>query len=281
MKQLMKLANAFAFAIYCLFLSCSPENVTPGNVQSSNQSPELVANLSAHPVVDPECSSRIKYPMMDGSGGMVINYHGPLGAPTGGSDPWGSVTVVNSDEDVVMEVDMALGWYVEAVETYSGGEAGLNLVNGIPEVGEAWVKTDVNPLINATQLSIPIESLSDECFVFAMRLSVLKLDFFQGVDEDSRTTLWVNNPSWNDPAQPEMNSPSMVVNQWCVIPCAPDTTHETDGNCQGCQSENTVEIIGCEKAVVTSCKDLSNVVLLFTDNTFQKFEKYFLNLGYP
>lgn len=275
MNSLQNLAIFFALALSFVLSSCSPDHVAPGGKSGLSHEIEeavLVSDVVGHPIVDPECSSRITYPLMDESGGLGVSYFGPFGAPTGASDPWGSITVVNSDDDLVIEVDMAFGWYVDVVEFYMGSSNDVTLSNGIPVVGTGWIQTDVNPLVNATQLSVPIESISDRCFELAVRLSVAKLDFFQGIDEGSRTTLWVSNKAWNDPGQPEMNSSSLALSPWCIIPCGPDVTVETLGNCQGCQSENTVEIVGCEKATVTSCKDLSNVVLLFTDNTFQKFD---------
>ena len=52
----------------------------------------------------------------------------------------------------------------------------------------------------------------------------------------------------------------------------------TVGDCSGCNSEITVTFDGCDDCVdVTSCKDLSNVVLLLCDSTEFKFDN--LNQG--
>lgn len=273
MKFTLDLVKVFALVLVCFLWSCTPEHVTPNNsVSTTNNSPSVVADVSSHPAIEPECSPRIAFPLMDEAGGIDVNYFGPLATPPSGSNPWGAVTVVNSDEDLVMEIDMAFGWYVDAAEVFIGPESDINIASGLPVVESGWLQMDVNPLVNATEISIPIESISDDCFNFAMKLNVVQLDFFQGLDESSRTNLWVNNKFWNDQNLPHMHTSASTISSWCIESCGPVTTTETSGNCQGCESENTVTMIGCEKAEVTSCKDLSNVVLLFTDNTFQKFD---------
>lgn len=273
MKFTLELVKVFALVLVCFLWSCSPEYVSPNNsVSTTNKSPSLVGDVSAHPAIEPECSPRITFPLMDEAGSLDVSYFGPLATPVNGANPWGTVTTVNSDEDLVMEIDMAFGWYVDGVEVFLGPESEMSLQNGIPVVESGWIQLDVNPLVNATEISIPIESISDECFKYAMKLNVVQLDFFQGLDESSRTSLWMNNKFWNDQNLPQMHTSASTISSWCIESCGPDSTTQTDGNCQGCESENTVTMIGCEKAMVTSCKDLSNVVLLFTDNTYQKYD---------
>lgn len=273
MKASLLNVKFFALVFLLALWGCSSENVSPGNAEESNSNtPTLAGDGSAHPTVEPECSPRVTYALMDESGGTDVNYFGPFGIPSGTPTPWGSITMVNSDAELVVEIDMAFGWYVDLTESYLGPETGIAMVNGIPNKESNWLQINVNPVVNTTELIIPLSTINDPCFSFAINLSVVKLDFFQGIDESSRTSLWVRNDAWNDPTQPENNTSSVAVNNWCIASCGPVVTTETAGNCQGCQSENTVEMLDCDTANVSSCKDLSNVVLLFTDNSYQKFD---------
>ncbi len=272
MKIFLLSSKVLALVLLLALWSCTADNVSPGTADSeSGGQPTLAGNGSVHPTIDPECSVRLSYSLIDESGSEIVSYVGPFGG-VGTNTPWGSVMIVNSDENLVIEIDMAFGWFVDYANSYIGLASGVNLVNGIPVKESNWINTNINPLVSVTEIVVPISSLPSTCFDFAVNLSVVKLDFFQGVDENSRTSLWINNAAWNDPAQPGSNSPSFALNSWCISPCGPQVTTETAGSCQGCQSENTVEILGCDTANVSSCKDLSNVVLLFTDNTFQKYD---------
>lgn len=218
----MKFTHFPAKVIAVVFLlslwSCTADSVEPG-VTSSDNSANLVSNGHPHPVISPECSPRVVCPLMDESGGLDVNYFGPFGTNTGNPDPWGAVTVVNSDSNLVMEIDLAYGWYLDVAETFIGQESLISLVNGIPTVDNTWEETNVTPLVNTTEIWTPIASLPSTCFDFAVRLSVVRMDFFQGIDPLSRTNLWVYNSAWNDPNQPTKNSSSFAINGWCIAAC--------------------------------------------------------------
>ena len=272
------ITKLFALALIIFLYSCSTENVNPNGAEASNNDiPSIAGSASVHPAIDPECSGRVSYTLMEETTGSTdVNYFGPFGINPGTSTPWGDVTIVNSDQDLFLEITMAFGWYVKEADVYTGPAGELALENNLPKKqGGDWSNRAVSPIVNAYQVKIPfsdINSNSQSCFAWACNITVVKLDFFSGEDPASTTKLWVKNEDWNNTATPEANSANPAIANWCLGSCGPVITTTTGGNCQGCQSENTVEISDCESVDVTSCKDLSNVVLLFTDNTFQKYD---------
>ena len=265
-----------ALAVVFGLWSCTTENVNPNNGDTANNNaPTLAGSANVHPSIDPECGARKEYAMMDESGGTDVNYFGPFGINPGTPTPWGEISVVNSDGAVYIEANMAFGWYVKNMDVYMGPESELPMENGLPKKEGSWSVRPVSPIVNFTQIQIPFSEInanSQNCFAWACNLEVVKLDFFSGEDPASVTSLWIRNEDWNNPDAPEANTGSAAVMNFCIASCGPQITTITGGNCQGCESENTVEFTNCESASVSSCKDLSNVVLLFTDNTFQKYD---------
>ncbi len=220
MKFTQITAKVFAIALLFVMYGCTPDSVAPGSsVQTEGDTPLLFGSGHPHPVIEPACSPRVVYSLIDESGGMDVNYFGPFGNNTGTPVPWGAVTVVNSDSDLVMELDLAYGWYVEKAETFMGLGSGVGLQNGIPSVDTTWIRTDVSPLVNATEIWTPISDLPATCFDFCMRICVVRMDFFQGIDQASRTNLWIYNSEWNNPASPALNSPCFAMSSWCVATC--------------------------------------------------------------
>lgn len=233
-------AKSFALLLVLFMYGCTSENVDPINSEaSSGDSPTIAADGGAHPAIDPECSPRVNYPLMDESGGINVNYFGPFGNPTSPPTPWGSVEAVNSDEHLVFEIDLAYGWYIESAETFVGDESAITLVNGIPQVAGAWTPTTVNPIVSASEIWLPISSLPSQCFSFSMKLSVVRMDFFQGVDQASRTSLWVHNTYWNDPSQLAKNTSSFAISNWCIATC-PSNSHGERGPSTIRQAESIV-----------------------------------------
>lgn len=66
----------------------------------------------------------------------------------------------------------------------------------------------------------------------------------------------------------------LVCTSSANCPCAPQEVTLTGGNCTGCTSQNTVVFSGANLSCVnvSSCKDLSNVVLGFSNCTTYKFD---------
>ncbi len=253
------LALVLTFALW----SCQPDTVAPK--ESSNDAASLLADAgAAHPDPSPVCSDRITFNLIEETTGTnQVNYCGFL--PCNGTEPsWGTVEVLNSDVALYLNVTMAFGWYVELGESYLGLESDMDWVNGIPKVENNWIQTGINPIVNKAQIVIPVNNLPT-CFDVANRISVVRLDFFTGVDQASRTSLWLQDNSTTGSGSP-------FVTNWCFSSCGPQITTVTGGNCSGCESSNTVDFIDCDTVDVSSCKDLSNVVLVYTDGAHQKFD---------
>jgi len=195
--------------------------------------------------------------------------------PPTNAGPWGYVDLVNSDTELAIEINLGFGWNIDDVKIFFGSENSLTLSNGIPVSQSSWIYRDI-PETSISQILIPLSDLNtpanSSCTDFVVEVKVVKLDFVNGIDPDSETSLWVRNANWDDVNTPDLNTSSAFINTWCVKSCGPVLTTLTDGNCQGCQSENMVVFSDCESVDVSSCKDLSNVVLLFVDNSFEKFD---------
>ncbi len=220
MNSLKFSAKLFALALVFAFTGCTPDQVKPTSSTVMYESgPALASESGIHPVVSPECSPRRIYQLIDKAGGMDVNYFGSGGNPNGNMVQWGSATLLNSDQEFVVEIDLAIGWYVERTELFVGNESGIIMQNGVPQVGEAWMQADVNPLVNATQLRIGLPFQSGECFNLALGLSIVHYDFALGIDENSRTQVWLGNTYWDDPMHPDLNTLSYAVGKWCVESC--------------------------------------------------------------
>ena len=217
MKFTLVLAKTFALSILCLLWSCQAEDVNPG--QSEVSKVKTFADSQSHQVIEPECSPRVAYPLMDLNGGTNVSYFGPFGNPTNPPTPWGSVTLVNSDEDLALEIDLAYGWYVDWVQTYIGDDSAMAITNGIPVVDNSWLVNDVDPMVNSTEIWVPLSSLQSADVDWSMRLSIVRMDFFQGIDQGSRTEVWAYNSAWNDPNMPAQNSPCFAICGWDVATC--------------------------------------------------------------
>jgi|GEM_PF-3289745 len=257
--------------ICLLFLwSCQPDAVNPeGNDPIETSS--LQGSVNPHPEPNEICSGRCVVPLVDQYGSTIISYCGGQPCPPN-QTKWGTVEYYNSPEEFVINITMAADWYVDEVNTYNGAEANLTLINGIPQVDNAWAVLDVNPLVNATQIRVAASDL-DQCFQAVNNLVVYKLDAITGnTDQLSVTNLYAFNEQWNDINTPAMNSLSPMVYPWCMVDCPPIIKSVTQGSCHRCDSENTVEFLDCDEVNVSSCKTINNVVLFYDDCTWEKFD---------
>ena len=266
--KLFKLPVFSAVMLAVILWSCNAETVNPKDT-ASNDVPAIAGDFIAHPDPSPICSDRITFTLVEETTGSAqINNCGFF--PCSGQEPnWGTVEVLNSDVALYQNVSMAFGWYVEKGETFLGDNSVMTIVNGIPQVQPAWATQDINPIVNKAQLITPVPSnLLNTCFDVASRITVVKLDFFSGADPNTRTDLWLKD----DKSQALNNSANPFVMTWCFGSCGPVVTSITAGDCSGCNSENTVDFIDCDTVNVSSCKDLSNVVLVYTDCEWEKFD---------
>lgn len=261
----------FAAAFALVFWSCSSETVAPKTDQNNDIS--LAAQAVVHPDPDPVCSDRVMFDLMDESGGMNVNYCD--GAPCGTTtDAWGTLEVLNSDSAIYFNYSLPFGWYSEQVRVFIGDESELSFdANNtmLPVVTEKWLVDDINPVVNAYQGVVPFANLP-QCFNFSANVSAVKLNFFTGIDYASRTSLWVKNDYYNDNSRTDLNTVGPTVNTWCVAACGPTITSIAGGECEVCDAEVSVNFLNCASVDISSCKDLSNVVLVYTDCEWEKFD---------
>lgn len=225
---------------------------------------------TANPITDPICSDVSTFALLDENGNSQIQYCG-LFPCNGFQDDWGSAEVYNTATHLYIDVTLSFGWYINTVDSYIGNISVASLNNGIPSIDSDWNSEVLNPSVASYRVEIPLNQLSG-CVDLGVHLLINKLDFFGGIDQNSLTDVWLSNPDWNNPATPDENSASAYVAKWCIGSCGPVVTTLTDGECKKCDAEMTVTFYDCASIDVTSCKDLSNVVLAYTDGSWEKFD---------
>ena len=260
--------TAFLAAMVLFVWSCETDNVQP-NAGTTTSTPTIAADISS-PVSDPICSDVAAFDMLDENGNDQIQYCGFL--PCNGSEgPWGTVDVYNTATDLYIDITMSFGWYLKSFDWFAGSIPASSLNNGIPQIGSDWTSGTLPVNTSSYRLSIPLNQLNG-CIDLGVHFVINKLDFFSGEDPASVTDVWLSNPDWNNPSTPDENSASQYVAKWCIGSCGPVTLTLTDGECKKCDAEMTVTFNGCESIDVSSCKDLSNVVLAYTDGSWEKFD---------
>lgn len=278
-------AWAAAAALTLATWACSPEEVAPRNNDTFRDSQiTLHADNSPHIALFPVCSGRDSLPLADATGGFLVNYNGGgTASPSNGQASWGSMEMYNGldqagQEILALEFTLASNWYIEEISTFLGDPAGLAIgPNGVPIINGNWNLEPVNPVINAYQSRLVLDGLPSQNTLL-VKLKVGQLDWlaFDGtLEANSVTELWVWNNHFNDPASP-LASNSPLQTTWNTVWCSPPTPQDivlVGGDCSGCESENTVTFFGgCQKIEVVSCKDLSNVVLVYDDCSWEKFD---------
>ncbi|MEM0998735.1 MAG: hypothetical protein AAGN35_16875 [Bacteroidota bacterium] len=214
---------ALAFAL----TSCQPENVKPVNA-SNNEAPTLAgADTDPHPLPDPVCSRFDTVHLATAAGGLNVDYCGsfnntPLPCPPV-TPPWGFIEMLNGDDLMLMNFTLATGWFADLSRSFIGLTSNFQLdQNGVPIVSNDWLSIDIDPVLNRWQLTYQLSDLPSPCFDMAFRLTVVKLNFFSGIDADSEVDLYGYNTRWNDMNAPEMNSISPFITPWCPVICGPD-----------------------------------------------------------
>ncbi len=262
-----------------LLFSCQPDHVEPSNSSSAaNEAPTLYGDANPHPDPDEICSGRVPLNLIDQYGNGLVSYCGGQPCPPN-QTKWGTVEYLNSEDEFVMNVIVAAGWYIDVINTFAGAEGDLTLVNGIPQIDNSWRIVDVNPLVNATQIRIAGIDLNPN-FQVVNKIVIYKNDALTGnVDPLSVTDVYAFNDKWNDLSTPPMNTLSPMIYSWEFIDCPPLVKTVTKGSCHRCDSENTVDFLDCDEINVNSCKSVTNVVLVYDDCTWEKFDNLNITTG--
>jgi hypothetical protein len=225
MKSLYKtLFTLLSLAI--LTYGCQPDNVKPKS--DNNGAPTLAgADTDPHPLPDPVCSVFDTVSLATAALDKNINYCGtfnnnPLPCPPGMPE-WGFIEILNGTDVLLMNFTLAPGWFADLSRSNIGLTNTFTLdQNGVPTVNNDWLAIDIDPVVNKWQLTYDLNTLPSPCFDMAFQLTVVKLNFFSGIDQDSYTNLWGYNELWNDPNFPERNSVSPFITPWCPAECGPD-----------------------------------------------------------
>ena len=241
----------WALLVALVAFSCEKEIVAPESADAPR-----IANNSTTPEI---CSPIGALALSDLQGNTDIQYCGFLPC-TGSEGPWADVEIYNTDTDIIVDITMSFGWFIRDV-SYTTGSANLN--GNVPSVGPGWTVETLAVNSGAYSITIPIGNLSG-CVDLALGLTAYKQSFFGGEDANSVTELWATS----SPA----SSTSPFVAEYCIETCGPVETVVTDGECRKCDSEVTVTFFDCDNIDISSCKNLSNVVLVYTDGSWQKFD---------
>jgi hypothetical protein len=292
MKIFSKSAIAMALLSVALF-SCENNQVAPE--ANKGGAPDLAAATGdPHPAPDLICTTPITFELAnEGTGSLTVDKcvsAGVIGACTT-TISWGTVKyyvgvdyvdgVFDNGDDKeygIFDISLPTNWYVEAVNVKASNESAPFNMNGIiPGVDGSWYSVTVNPVENKYQVRIPVYELPSLWYLYAARISVVRQNLLSQVIAGSQTKLWLHNSNWNDVASASYNgiSPFLVGNTAtsCLTPIVTNEENTvTTGECRGCRSQVSVTFTNCESVNVTSCKDLSNVVLGFDDCTTYKYD---------
>jgi hypothetical protein len=216
---------AIIMALGLFMFSCQQDNVKPKD-EANNGAPTLSGDeTNPHPILDPVCSrvDTVNLALADGS--TTVNYCGnfngqPLPCPPSMPD-WGYVEFMNGQDLIIFNFTMAPGWFMDLERSKVAVQGAFQFDgNGVPSGGD-WISNDIDPVVNKYQLRYDISALPGNCFEIAMNVTVVKLDFFSGVDAASSTELWAYNNEWDDSNSPLAGTSPYLV-PWCINTCGPD-----------------------------------------------------------
>jgi hypothetical protein len=281
------LRNLFAATITvgALLYGCNAEKIEPADKYDA---PSLSGAVNdPHPTLDTVCSySDPLYLIREDDRSPVVNKcFGMGGVPIPcppGQPSWGNLILTEGYFQNVNYVDfdftLAPGWYSDFNNWKFGIASDFTFDNnGTPIVTVDWGTSIIAPPENRWQLRFPVSILPSPCFNVALRVNAIKLSLFGFPIAGSETYLWGQNPNWNNPDHPA-HSVSPFLMRFCPDRCLeeppPMDTTVTAGTCKGCQSSNTVrfDTRNPNCVTVTSCKDLSNVVLRDCNGVDYKFD---------
>lgn len=215
-----------------VLFSCKPESVNPNSTANTNQdSPTLAGSAGdVHPNLDPECSARVGYVLAKAGGGMDVDWS-EFGAPPAGT-AWGGGEMFNGlDENgnpkLAVNFTLAFGWSIltcdylldEPQNIMIDQNTGLPLMTSVNNWNTHQLPTGG---VNAWQLRWDLENAPD-CYNIATRLTVGKLDFFSGVNQNSITELWIFDNEWaSASASGSAETQTAYLTNWCTAPCPGD-----------------------------------------------------------
>jgi hypothetical protein len=226
----MKNSKIFSLilALFCfgVFLtSCQQDNVDP-NADKSGLSNLLIDAEDPHPLPDPVCSGFDTIRLVSEDGSFQVNYCGsygttPIPCPETTQD-WGYVEILNGRDVMMCNFTMAIGWFIDIAQSkFSTVGTSQFDQNGLPIIASDWLPTDIDPVVNKWQLTLPLADLPSPCFDMLLNLTVVKLNFFSGVDANSVTSLWGHNGEWSQTTTGRA-SMSPYVMPWCPTVCPGD-----------------------------------------------------------
>lgn len=205
--------------------------------------------------------------------GNIVDAAGNLGSGNiFGADLYGTYEVIGTPTEMFLQVSLGRGWFVKQAYIYMGSSTNIPRLNdGNVDAENLPINATVSPVRNLYEVTWPISG-SMQCpaenYIYA-QLTIVELDFLN--------TPYNDTPVWCQ-ASPIASPTGTNGAQWfsyCAVPCGntgPEETTLTAGECRRCDSENTVTFIGCDSVYVSSCKDLSNLVLGLDDCSTTKFD---------
>lgn len=263
---------AAALAFTMVLWACSPESVGPKNNNAGQNDMTIGADNSPHPELFPQCSPFDTFDLAKANGDMYLN----------GTTKWGFLKVYNGidengNEVTAVDYDIAYNWFIGEITYFYGNPNSVTFSpDGVPVISSNWTVQPVNPVINAYQTRKNLAGLPNINSLYA-RVKVGQLDYitFDGsLDPNSINYLWIRNNNWDNPNSfQSSNSPFEVIKVTENCPTVGGPTTVTVGECRQCRSEVDVTFSAdCLTIDVVSCKDLSNVVLVYDDCSWEKFD---------
>ena len=228
MKALSK-PVLLALTLALILFGCQPDNVKPADQANNGASSLNAADTDPHPLPDPVCSRfdtiRLATPANPGPG-FKVDYCGQWATCPPNMPDWGFVEILSGEDILVMNFTLAVGWFADLNRSSIGLANGFTFDQntGVPDSQNDWQSIDIDPVVNKWQLRYDLSTLPSPCFNVALNLTVVRLNFFTGVDPNSTTNLWGYNTDWNNTSTPEMNSISPFLTPWCPPFCGPDPT---------------------------------------------------------
>ena len=174
------------------------------------------------------CGNAEVYSLSEVNGNTIVNYCG-LVPCFGPPIKWGEVNSYqvkhpNQSLSWIFDIDLAWGWHVDSYAMMIDSFLPQDSVQ-VPLVSSIW-QLGAHPIpAPGSAYSVSVGA-GNWCQEAALRLQVVKLDFFGGTDSDSRRVLWMNNPDWNNPSNASLNSSGPyqipVCSSGCGVSNAPN-----------------------------------------------------------
>lgn len=257
-----KLVRAIAamVAIFVMLTSCRPES----NVEPKQQNAPDIAALgdTVHTLPTPICTTV--------AGGSLVDAQGRLGSGNiFGADIYGIWELFTTPNEMVIQLTLNRGWFVSAYNIYYGDstQIPINPSTGGGDAENYPAQSIVNPVKNIFEVRWPIPqaAICPNQVWLSARFTLVELDFL-GLPFNP-TNVWLSGSNIGGTGSTYMS--------YCSYPCGgigPEIDTVTAGSCTQCDSENSVVFVECDSIYVTSCKDLSNVVIGLDDCSTIKFD---------